>query len=151
MGVEALALDDRVHHPEVRRRIGADRDPAPVEPVTGHVCVHEGPFEPSPAALPVEEQVLDEEARRDHPAADRDRALLGELAHRRVDRRVSRGSLGPTPPRGPGSSSDGTTSRSGRPSGGEVYEFSKYAWWAVVIGDHMKDLETSLRLVQPIL
>ncbi|MCK7477820.1 MAG: hypothetical protein M0C28_10560 [Candidatus Moduliflexus flocculans] len=24
-------------------------------------------------------------------------------------------------------------------------EFTKYAWWAAIIGDYMKDVETSLR------
>ena len=86
--IELLALRRRVEDPEVRRGVGATPGhPLPPVLVGGQVEVHEVISEVARSVLPLQVQVLDEEARHDHPHAVVHPSLAEQLAHACVNDR----------------------------------------------------------------
>src|SRR5664279_3914700 len=66
--VEPSVLEGRVEDPEVRRRVGAAAGrPLPAVLVRGKVAVDQPPHEVPGTMAPLDVQVLDQEAGRDHP------------------------------------------------------------------------------------
>src|ERR1700722_14341193 len=62
VGIELLALQHRIEHPEIGRSIGAAaRDPLPVGGIAGGIGVDERVPEPLLAFAPVDQEMLDRE------------------------------------------------------------------------------------------
>ena len=96
VGIEPLALGDRVEDPEVRLGVGADRGgPLPAAQVRRRVAVDQVAHEMRLADPPIDEQVLRQEARDDHPGAVRHEPRGEELPHRGIHDRVARSTLAP--------------------------------------------------------
>ena len=89
--VEATALRHRVEDAEVRLRVRPGRGrPLPAAVVRGDVAVDQVAHEVRLARAPVDQQVLRQERRDDHPRPVGHPARGEELAHRRIDERVAR-------------------------------------------------------------
>ena len=124
VGVEPLALRDRVEDAKARLRVDAAAGrPLPAEVVRGPVAVGEVLHVVRLAAPVVDEQVLGEEARRDHARAVVHEALGEQLARRGVDDGVAGRSRHPRVPRrsrpratGKPSHAGGTAARAPRAS-----------------------------------
>ena len=98
LGVELAALGDRVEDAEVRRGVGAAaRRPLPAVLVGGEVAVDQPLHEVARAVLPLDVQVLDQEARHDHPHPVVHPPGRAQLAHAGVDDGEAGAAL---PPRG---------------------------------------------------
>ena len=90
-GSNFLPWRDRVEDAEVRRRVGAAaRRPLPAVLVGGEVAVDQPLHEVAGAVLPLDVQVLDQEARHDHPHPVVHPPGRAELAHARRRRSGSR-------------------------------------------------------------
>ena len=82
--------------PEERRRVGATpRRPLPAECVVAQIGIDECIPEPAGALQPMHKEILDEKRRHDEPHAVVDPTRILELAHSRVDNRVTRLSMPP--------------------------------------------------------
>ncbi len=93
--IEPLALAGGVEDPEERLRVGPGRrGPLPAAVVRGDIAVDQVMHEVGLARAPIDEQVLRQERRGDHPSAVRQPAGGGKLAHRGIDDRVA-GPAGP--------------------------------------------------------
>ena len=111
--IEALRLRHRVEDAEIRLRVAARRRrPLPAAVVRREIVVDQLVGEVALAPAPVDEQVLDEEGRRDHAQPVVHVARRVQLPHRGVDDRVARPPVAPRRERA-GSSGKRSASYSG--------------------------------------
>ena len=90
-GSNFFALKRGVEHAKIGRGIGATAgDPLPVDRVIGKIGIDQRVPEPCLTLPPVDPQVLDQKARRDHAHTIVHPAGLPELAHPGVHHRITR-------------------------------------------------------------
>ena len=90
LGIKLQPLAHRIEDPKKRGRIrAASRRPLPPERVVGQIRVDQGVPEPARAFDPVDQQILDQKRRRDHPHPVVHPAGGPELTHAGIDERIA--------------------------------------------------------------
>ena len=91
IGIELLALQDRIEDAEIGRGVGARAcHPLPVRGVAAGIGIDQRVPEPLLAFAPVDQEMLDQERRHHHPHPVVHHAGVPEFAHAGIDDRDSR-------------------------------------------------------------